>query len=198
MASICVYCASSKTAPPAYVELAARVGAEIARRGHSLVSGGGSISAMGALARAARAAGAHTTGVIPELLLQLEVGDIEADELVVVGDMRTRKGEMERRSDAFIALPGGIGTLEELVEIWVGSVLGFHTKPLVAVDPDDHYAGLRMQAAVMVERGLVRQEAVDRLVWVRDAESALDSVETLLAALPAAHPDVAEMLEAEP
>jgi uncharacterized protein (TIGR00730 family) len=198
MASICVYCASAKTAPAEYVELAALVGEEIARRGHALVSGGGSISAMGAVARAARAGGAHTTGVIPDLLLRLEVGDIEADELVVVDDMRVRKGEMERRSDAFIALPGGIGTLEELVEIWVGSVLGFHTKPLVVIDPDDHYAGLRLQARTMVERGLVRQEAVDRLVWARSAEEALDSVETLLTALPAAHPDVEEMLEAEP
>ncbi|HVU73124.1 MAG TPA: TIGR00730 family Rossman fold protein [Mycobacteriales bacterium] len=198
MAAICVYCASSQSAPPEYVELAALVGAEIARRGHSLVSGGGSISAMGAVARAARAGGAHTTGVIPELLLKLEVGDIEADDLVVVDDMRIRKGEMERRSDAFIALPGGIGTLEELVEIWVGSVLGFHTKPLVVVDPDDHYAGLRLQATTMVQRGLVRQAAVDRLVWARSAEEALDSVETLLAALPLAHPDAEELLEAEP
>ena len=198
MAAICVYCASSQTAPPEYVELAEQVGAEIARRGHALVSGGGSISAMGAVARAARAGGAHTIGVIPELLLRLEVGDIEADELVVVDDMRVRKGEMERRSDAFIALPGGIGTLEELVEIWVGSVLGFHAKPLVVVDADDHYAGLRLQARTMVERGLVKQAAVDRLVWARGAEEALDSVETLLAALPAATPDVEELLEAEP
>ena len=152
---------------------------------------------MGAVARAAREGGAHTTGVIPELLLKLEVGDVEADELVVVHDMRIRKGEMERRSDAFIALPGGIGTLEELVEIWVGSVLGFHRKPLVAVDPDDHYAGLRLQAKVMVDRGLVRQEAVDRLVWVGSAEEALDSVETLLAALPMAHPSAEELLEGE-
>ena len=198
MAAICVYCASSQSAPPAYVDVAAQVGAEIARRGHSLVSGGGSISAMGAVARAARAGGARTTGVIPELLLRLEVGDIEADELVVVDDMRTRKGEMERRSDAFIALPGGIGTLEELVEIWVGAVLGFHAKPLVVVDPDDVYAGLRLQAKTMVERGLVKQAAVDRLLWASTAVEAIDIVEREIGHVPPAHPSAEELLESEP
>ena len=109
----------------------AQVGTELARRGHSLVSGGGDLSMMGAVARAARAGGARTVGVIPEALLAKEVGDRDADELLVVDDMRTRKGLMDERSDAFLALPGGLGTLEELLEVWVARSLGMHAKPVV-------------------------------------------------------------------
>src|SRR3954464_12140723 len=92
MAAICVFCASSERIPPHYVELAAEVGAELARRGHSLISGGGSVSCMGAVARAARAGGARTVGVIPEGLLAYEVADEHGDGLVVTTDMRVRKG----------------------------------------------------------------------------------------------------------
>src|ERR1044071_9143757 len=138
--AICVFCASSETIPRHYVDLAGEVGTEIARRGHTLVSGGGSVSSMGAVARAARAGGARTVGVIPEALLAWEVADEQADELVVTPDMRVRKGEMDRRADAFLTLPGGIGTLEELLEIWVGRVLRMHQKPVVVLDPDGMFA----------------------------------------------------------
>src|SRR3954468_5708615 len=107
MASICVFCASSEQIPQRYIDLAADVGAELARRGHTLVSGGGSVSCMGAVARAARAGGARTVGVIPEGLLAWEVADEEADELVVTVDMRMRKGEMDRRGGGVLPLPGG-------------------------------------------------------------------------------------------
>ena len=145
MARICVFCASSEAIATKYVELGAEVGTELAARGHSLVSGGGSISAMGALARAARAGGAHTTGVIPRALVEWEVADHDADELVVTEDMRARKGEMDARSDAFLVLPGGIGTLEELLEIWVARVLRMHDRPVVVLDPDGLYDPLREQ-----------------------------------------------------
>ena len=95
MAAVCVYCASSTRIDEAYVSLAADVGTTLARRGHVLVSGGGDVSMMGAVARAARAGGAHTVGVIPRALLSFEVGDQDADELLVVDDMRTRKGLMD-------------------------------------------------------------------------------------------------------
>src|SRR3954462_12706515 len=130
MSTVCVFCASSERIPQRYVDLAADVGTELARRGHSLVTGGGSVSCMGAVARAARAGGAWTVGVIPRALLAMEVADTEADELVVTETMRERKAEMERRADAFLTLPGGIGTLEELFEIWVARTLGMHDKPL--------------------------------------------------------------------
>jgi uncharacterized protein (TIGR00730 family) len=109
VAAICVFCASSTRIDSAYVEQAAAVGTELARRGHSLVSGGGALSSMGAVARAARAGGARTLGVIPAALLELEVGDLDADDLLVVDDMRTRKGLMDARSDAFLTLPGSWG-----------------------------------------------------------------------------------------
>ena len=198
MAAICVYCSSSTTIDPAYVALAAAVGTELARRGHSLVSGGGDLSCMGAVARAARAGGAHTTGVIPEALLDLEVGDQDADELLVVGDMRTRKGLMDARSDAFLTLPGGLGTLEELLEVWVARFLGMHAKPVVALDPDGLFADLRAQVNLLVERGFVRREAAAALVWASTVSEALDAVEEGLVGATLMSPRAEEVLESEP
>lgn len=197
MAAVCVYCASARTTPQDYVDLAADVGTALARRGHSLVSGGGDLSCMGAVARAARAGGAHTTGVIPRALLELEVGDRDADELVVVEDMRERKGLMDARADAFLTLPGGIGTLEEMFEVWVARSLGLHDKPVVALDADGLYAPLRLQIDVMADRGLVRPEALQALQWATSVEEALDLIEAGVAAPVHLQPTVAEALEAD-
>jgi uncharacterized protein (TIGR00730 family) len=174
VATICVYCASSNEIPPQYVELAADVGAELARRGHALVSGGGSVSCMGAVARSARAGGAHTAGVIPDALRLREVADLDADELVVTPDMRTRKAEMDRRADAFLVLPGGMGTVEELMEIWTSRALGMHAKPIVVLDPEAEFALLRAQMERFVERGFARRSAVDEVEWVTDVAAAFD------------------------
>jgi uncharacterized protein (TIGR00730 family) len=198
VAAICVYCASSTAIAPSYVRLATDVGRALAERGHTLVSGGGDLSMMGAVARAARAGGAHTTGVIPEALLELEVGDRDADELLVVDDMRIRKGLMDARSDAFLTLPGGLGTLEELFEVWVARSLGLHTKPVVALDPDGLYAPLRAQVALMIERGFVRQPAAAALTWTSTVDEALDAIEAGLLVDVPMRPLVEEVLEAEP
>ena len=198
MAAVCVYCASSTRIADAYVDVAAEVGSVLARRGHTLVSGGGNLSAMGAVARAAREGGAFTLGVIPSALLDVEVGDRDADELLVVDDMRTRKGLMDARSDAFLALPGGLGTLEELLEVWVARSLGMHAKPVVALDVDDLYAPLRAQVELMVERGFVRPPAVEALQWASTVEEALDLVEAGLQAPREFTPLAEEFLEAEP
>jgi uncharacterized protein (TIGR00730 family) len=198
MAAVCVYCASSTRVGAAYVELAAQLGAELARRGHTLVSGGGAQSMMGAVARAARAGGARTVGVIPTALLELEVGDRDSDELLVVDDMRARKGLMEQRADAFLALPGGLGTLEELFEVWVSRTLGMHAKPVVALDVDGLYAPLRAQVALMAERGFVRAPALGALQWAESVGEALDLVERGIAAPTVLHPLAEEVLEAEP
>ena len=197
MAAVCVFCSSSTRIDPAYVELAAEVGTELARRGHSLVSGGGDLSCMGAVARAARAGGARTVGVIPAALLELEVGDQDADELLVVDDMRTRKGLMDNRSDAFLTLPGGLGTLEELTEVWVSRTLGMHSKPVVALDLDGLYAPLREQVAVMVARGFVRPEAAGALAWASSVPEAFDLLEAGLSGV-ALQPTADEVLEADP
>jgi uncharacterized protein (TIGR00730 family) len=198
VAAVCVYCASSTRIDPGHVALAAQVGTELARRGHTLVSGGGNVSSMGAVARAARAGGARTTGVIPRSLLDVEVGDRDADELLVVDDMRARKGLMDARSDAFLTLPGGLGTLEELLEVWVARSLGMHDKPVVALDVDGLYAPLREQVALMVDRGFVRAPAVGALQWATSVEEALDLVEAGLAAPRTFAPLAEEALEFEP
>jgi uncharacterized protein (TIGR00730 family) len=195
LAKICVYCASSERIDPRYIELADAVGTELARRGHSLVSGGGSVSCMGAVARAARRGGAYTVGVIPQALVDLEVADNDADELVVTPDMRDRKREMDIRSDAFLALPGGIGTLEEVFEIWVSRSLGMDEKPLVVLDPDDVFGMLRAQVDDLVVRGFARPSVRDALVWTRDVDTAFDLLESKP---PLILPTAGEVLESEP
>jgi uncharacterized protein (TIGR00730 family) len=170
--AVCVYC-SAGPRHPELLDLAHRVGAAIALRGWTLVSGGGNVSAMGAVAAGARAEGGRTVGVIPKALVHRELADIGADELVVTDTMRQRKQVMEDRSDAFLALPGGIGTCEELFETWTAGYLGMHDKPVVLLDPDGHYDGLRAWLAGLVETGYVTQAALDRLVVAGDVESAL-------------------------
>jgi uncharacterized protein (TIGR00730 family) len=171
--AVCVYCASGPTHPE-LLSLAVRVGEAIADRGWTLVSGGGNVSAMGALAVAARARGGRTVGVIPKALVHREVADTEADELVVTDTMRERKQVMEDRADAFIALPGGIGTLEEFFEAWTGGYLGMHDKPVVMLDPIGHYDGLLAWLHGLVDSGYVAQGALDRLVVVDNVEVAIE------------------------
>jgi uncharacterized protein (TIGR00730 family) len=171
--AVCVYCASGPTHPE-LLSLAVRVGEAIAKRGCILVSGGGNVSAMGALAVAARSQGGRTIGVIPKALVHREVADTDADELVVTDTMRERKQVMEDRADAFIALPGGIGTLEEFFEAWTAGYLGMHDKPVVMLDPIGHYDGLLAWLHGLVDSGYVAEGALDRLVVVDDVEVALE------------------------
>ena len=171
--AVCVYC-SAGPQHPELLELAHRVGAGIAQRGWTLVSGGGNVSAMGAVAAGARAGGGHTVGVIPKALVHRELADIDSDELVVTDTMRERKQVMEDRSDAFLALPGGIGTCEELFETWTAGYLGMHDKAVVLLDPNGHYDGLRIWLASLVESGYVTAAALNRLVVVNEVEAALE------------------------
>ncbi|MDV8000602.1 TIGR00730 family Rossman fold protein [Rhodococcus sp. IEGM 1408] len=171
---VCVYCASS-TSDPELLAIASEVGAGIARRGWSLVSGGGNVSMMGALAEAARDGGARTVGVIPEGLRVLEVADTAADDLVVVTTMRERKREMEERSDAFLTLPGGIGTMEEMFEVWTAASLGFHHKPVVLYDPIGFYRPLLDWIRGLADSGLVKSHALECLVVCDTLDAALDA-----------------------
>ncbi|WP_219412908.1 TIGR00730 family Rossman fold protein [Pseudonocardia nigra] len=173
--AVCVYCASIEGIPPQYPALAAEVGRQIADRGWQLVSGGGRASMMGTVAAAARSGGARTTGVIPRALVDLEWADHESDELLVVDTMRERKALMEAHADAFLALPGGVGTCEELFEVWTAGYLRMHAKPVVLLDPDGHYAGLIEWVRDIAGRGFVRPEAVARLVVATDVAEALDA-----------------------
>ncbi|MCW2689979.1 MAG: hypothetical protein JWR37_4869 [Mycobacterium sp.] len=169
---MCVYCASGPSHPE-LLYLATRVGEGIADRGWTLVSGGGNVSAMGALADGARGHSGRTVGVIPKALVHRELADVNADELIVTDTMRERKQVMEDRADAFVALPGGIGTLEEFFEAWTAGYLGMHDKPVVLLDPVGHYDGLLAWLHGLVDTGYVTQAALDRLVVVDDVDGAL-------------------------
>ncbi len=134
--SICVYCGSGKGVSPAYAIAARKLGKALADNGIRLVYGGGSLGLMGEVAKSALGAGGKVTGIIPEFLGAKEKMLKDVDELIVVEDMHVRKRLMFERSDAFVALPGGIGTLEELVEQLTWSQLGRHDKPIVVANID--------------------------------------------------------------
>ncbi len=140
--SVTVYCSSSRTAAPVYLAAARELGELIARAGWTLVYGGNNLGSMGVLANAARNAGGKVIGVTPRSLVDDGSADEKCDELLITTGMRERKALLEERGDAFIALPGGLGTLEELFEILVGKFLGYHTKPVVLLNIENFYAPL--------------------------------------------------------
>lgn len=172
---VCVYCASSESIDHSFIELASEVGAAIAARGWDLVSGGGRVSMMGAVANAVRAGGGHTVGVIPDDLVIREEADHDADELLLVTSMRDRKAEMDARADAFLALPGGIGTLEELLEVWTSRALLQHHKPVVVLDPTGVLQPLRDLVEGLAAAGFVRQVALESITWTSSVDEALDA-----------------------
>ncbi len=137
--SVCVYCGSRFGTSPDHAEAARAIGDEIGRRGWQLVYGGGRAGLMGVLADAALAANASVVGVIPQTLMDREVGHTGLSELHVVQTMHQRKMMMAERSDAFLALPGGIGTFEELFEVWSWRQLGYHDKPLGLLNVAGYY-----------------------------------------------------------
>jgi hypothetical protein len=148
--SVTVYCSSSRHVPAVYFEAARELGGSIARAGWTLVYGGNYVGCMGALADAARAVGGKVIGVTPELLVRDGIADNECGELVVTANMRDRKAMLEARGDAFVALPGGLGTFEEVFEILVGKLLGYHQKPIVLLNVADYYGPL----LAMLEHGI--------------------------------------------
>lgn len=174
---IAVYCASSTAVPPEALKLGFDLGAEIAKRGHELVWGGGAISVMGEVARGARAQGGATIGVIPEKLTNVEFIDKEASKMHVVADMRERKGLIEKISDGFIALPGGLGTLEELFEIWVGRYLGFHNKPIAVLDPYGVYNSLRSALGDLTEQKFLKPGLHELVLWCDAIEDSIKHME---------------------
>ena len=177
MAAVCVFCASSSVIDQRWLDLATRLGEALGPRGHSLVSGGGCVGMMGAVADGARAGGAHTLGVIPQALVDLEVADTRSDELIVTSDMGARKNIMIDRSDAFITLPGGLGTLDELFEVWTTATLDLHRKPIVLLDPAGFYDGLWSWLTGLADAKFVRRPALDQVTVVDSIEAALDVIE---------------------
>ncbi|MCV7088968.1 TIGR00730 family Rossman fold protein [Mycobacterium interjectum] len=171
--AVCVYCASGPEHAE-LLELASELGEAIAERGWPGV-GRRAVSAMGAVASAARARGGRTVGVIPQHLMRLEVADTEADELIVSETMHQRKQIMEDHADAFIVLPGGVGTLDELFDAWTTGFLGVHDKPVVLLDPFGHYEGLWLWLCGLADRGYITQAALDRLVLVDKVGAAVEA-----------------------
>jgi len=174
---IAVYCSSSPTIDPKFIDLAFELGAAIADSGADLVSGGGHISSMGAISRGARSKNGKTIGIIPQKLVDIEFADHDSDELVIVDTMRTRKAKIEEMADAFIALPGGLGTLEELIEIWVGRYLGFHSKPIVILDPYGVYKKLHELVIDLENQEFVKPGMRELVLWASTIEETLAFIE---------------------
>jgi uncharacterized protein (TIGR00730 family) len=166
VSSVCVFCGSNGGADPAYLEAAATTGRALAERGLRLVYGGGKVGMMGAIADAALAAGGDVVGVIPQQIFDLEIGHEGVSELRVVGSMHERKALMAELADAFVALPGGIGTFEELFEVYTWAQLGLHRKPLGLLDVAGYYAPLEEMLDHAVEQRFLRPET--RAMLVRD------------------------------
>ena len=140
--SICVYLGSRPGENPAFTQSAIQVGTWIGEHGGQLVYGGGKSGLMGTVAEATRKAGGRVVGVIPKALVDKELANQHCDELHIVDNMHERKAMMAERSDAFVALPGGIGTFEELFEIWTWRQLGYHDKPIGLLNVDGYYDGM--------------------------------------------------------
>ena len=184
--SICVYCGSSPGADPAFKEAAESLGRIMASEGIGLVYGGGGNGLMGAVARSVRAEGGYVTGIIPDFLQRKERRYDEAQEVVVVPDMHTRKRLMFEKADAIVALPGGIGTLEELVEQLTWVQLEQHTKPVVILDVKgfwrpllDLFAHMRNNGFIRPDlevRYLVAERVIDVIPMIRKARARTEAL----------------------
>ena len=170
--TLCVYCGSRSGASTSFTAAAQAVGTEIGRLGWQLVYGGGRAGLMGVVADAALAAGAPVVGVIPSSLMDRELGHRGLTELHVVTTMHERKTLMAERSDAFLALPGGIGTFEELFEVWTWRQLGYHDKPLGLLNVEGYYDGLLAFLQQAVSSGFV-SDPQHALLQVDDRPQAL-------------------------
>jgi uncharacterized protein (TIGR00730 family) len=175
--NICVYCGSNTGLNPAYAIAANALGREMAEAGVGLVYGGGGLGLMGEIARSVLAHNGHVTGIIPAFLSRKERMLRDADELIVVEDMHQRKKLMFDKSDAFVALPGGIGTLEELVEQLTWAQLGRHTKPIVLLDIEGFWAPFLGLLQHMSREQFIRPDMDVRFITVDKPEDVLPAIQ---------------------
>lgn len=177
---VCVFCGSRPGLRPSYAAAAARLGRRLAEGGVGIVTGGGKVGLMGVIADAALAAGGEVVGIIPQALLDREVGHEGLTELHVVRTMHERKAAMAHLADAFVAMPGGLGTLEEIAEALTWAQLGIHSKPCALLDVDGYYAPLAGWLDHAVAEGFV---GADRRaeIWTEASADAL--ADRLLAAV---------------
>lgn len=173
---VAVFCGSSRGNDARFVQLARDVGAALARAGATLVYGGGSIGLMGVAADAALAAGGCVLGVIPRLLATPEAAHTGLTELVLVGTMHERKTLMSERSSAYIALPGGFGTYDELIEVITWRQLQLHNKPILIINAGGFFDSLLAQAEHAIRAGFIRPEYRRLFEVVADADSAMQAL----------------------
>ena len=174
--SVCVYCGSRPGDNPAYTQVAQAVGQWIGTHQGQLVYGGGRSGLMGTVAEATRLAGGRVVGVIPQALVDKELANRQCDELHIVQTMHERKAMMAERSDAFLALPGGIGTFEELFEVWTWRQLGYHDKPLGLLNVVGYYDGLLGFLQTSVSSGFMGEWQMGLLHSGSDASELLQSL----------------------
>ena len=171
--NVCVFCASSATSETAFGPLADATGTALAAAGHPLVYGGGSTGLMGRVARAVHAGGGRVVGVIPESMKNVEVAYLQADEMIVTQSMRERKQIMDDRADAFIVLPGGFGTLEEVSEVITHRYLRFHAKPVIIVNADGFFDPMITLFEHFIATGMAKQRYRATYAVVETAEEAM-------------------------
>ena len=174
MQRVCVFCGSSPGARAAYAEATAEVARLLVGEGIGVVYGGGQVGLMGVLADPTMAAGGEVIGVMPQALMDREIGHTAISDLRVVGSMHERKALMTELSDAFIALPGGAGTLEELFEVYTWAQLGLHSKPCGLLDVEDYYSGLAAFLDHAVCERFLREEHRAALLVERDPRTLID------------------------
>lgn len=184
MRRLAVFIASSDGRDPAYAELAAGVGAELARRGIGLVYGGGRRGLMGVLADGALRAGGEVVGVIPRSMVEREWAHEELTELLICDSMHERKAMMAERADAFAALPGGLGTLEEIFEVWSWRQLGFHAKPVGLLNAAGFWTPLLDALHAIADSGFLPAPTLDDLAVAPTLPGLLDDLEERLRRVP--------------
>jgi len=178
MKSLCVYCGSSSGLSPNYADAARKLAQALVERKIALVYGGGNVGLMGIIADEVMRLGGHVTGVIPKALVRKEVGHRQITELHVVENMHERKAMMADLADGFIAMPGGIGTLEELFEVMTWAQLGFHDKPIGVLNVDGYYDALLAFLQHTVQQGFLRPQHVSLLMVESDVAALLHRFET--------------------
>lgn len=176
--NIAVFCGSGSGTNPSYAAYTQAFGKTLAKAGHNLVYGGGHVGLMGVVADAVLNEGGHVTGVIPISLEQKELAHDKVSELHVVKDMHERKALMASRADAFVALPGGVGTLEEIFEAWTWAQLGYHQKPVAFLEMGGFYAHLFALMDHMTHEGFVQPIHREMLIIEQDANRLLERLET--------------------
>ena len=190
--SLCVFCSSAGGLPEVYRSAARDLGAELAARGHRLVYGGGNVGLMGEVARSVHEHGGTVVGVIPQGLVDRELAYDPADELLVTGTMRERKAEMDARADAFVALPGGFGTLEELLEVLTLRQLRLHDRPVVLVNVAGYWDPFLAMVADMVGQGFAPFGEGTLFQVAKTATEAVDLTESGPTPIPGRYAEVEE------